>query len=294
MNPLVLTVLTLSLLGALLAVILYFVAQKFKVEEDPRIDEVEKMLPGANCGGCGFAGCRAMSEALVKNDNIDSLYCPVAGGDVMKSIAGYLGKSAAEKAPMVATMLCGGTCQKRPKVNHYDGALSCAVVNTFYVGETGCAFGCIGYGDCVQACKFGAMTLNAETGLVEIDPDKCTACGACVKTCPKGLIELRKKWPKNRAIYVACRSKNRGSVVMKACKAGCIGCGKCAKACPFEAITIDNYLAYIDPNKCKLCRKCVNECPTGAINIKNMERLPKEPAAPKAEAPAVAKSETAK
>ena len=294
MNPLVLTVLTLSLLGALLAVILYFVAQKFKVEEDPRIDEVEKMLPGANCGGCGFAGCRAMSEALVKNDDIDSLYCPVAGGEVMKSIAGYLGKSAAEKAPMVATMLCGGTCQKRPKVNHYDGALSCAVVNTFYVGETGCAFGCIGYGDCVQACKFGAMTLNAETGLVEIDPDKCTACGACVKTCPKGLIELRKKWPKNRAIYVACRSKNRGSVVMKACKAGCIGCGKCAKACPFEAITIDNYLAYIDPNKCKLCRKCVNECPTGAINIKNMERLPKEPAAPKAEAPAVAKSETAK
>ena len=291
---LLLTVLTLSLLGVLLAVILYFVAQKFKVEEDPRIDEVEKMLPGANCGGCGFAGCRAMSEALVKNDNIDALYCPVAGGDVMKSIAGYLGKSAADKAPMVATMLCGGTCQKRPKINHYDGALSCAVVNTFYIGETGCAFGCIGYGDCVQACKFGAMALNPETGLVEIDPDKCTACGACVKTCPKGLIELRKKWPKNRAIYVACRSKNRGSVVMKVCKAGCIGCGKCAKACPFGAITIDNYLAYINPDKCKLCRKCVNECPTGAINIKNMERLPKEPAAPKAEAPAVAKSETAK
>lgn len=291
---LLLTVLTLSLLGVLLAVILYFVAQKFKVEEDPRIDEVEKMLPGANCGGCGFAGCRAMSEALVKNDNIDTLYCPVAGGDVMKSIAGYLGKSAADKAPMVATMLCGGTCQKRPKINHYDGALSCAVVNTFYIGETGCAFGCIGYGDCVQACKFGAMALNPETGLVEIDPDKCTACGACVKTCPKGLIELRKKWPKNRAIYVACRSKNRGSVVMKVCKAGCIGCGKCAKACPFGAITIDSYLAYINPDKCKLCRKCVNECPTGAINIKNMERLPKEPAAPKAEAPAVAKSETAK
>ena len=294
MNPLVLTVLTLGLLGVLLAVILYFVAQKFKVEEDPRIDEVEKMLPGANCGGCGFAGCRAMSEALVKNDNIDSLYCPVAGGDVMKSIAGYLGKSAAEKAPMVATMLCGGTCQKRPKVNHYDGALSCAVVNTFYIGESGCAFGCIGYGDCVQACKFGAMALNPETGLVEIDPDKCTACGACVKTCPKGLIELRKKWPKNRAIYVACRSKNRGSVVMKVCKAGCIGCGKCAKACPFGAITIDSYLAYINPDKCKLCRKCVNECPTGAINIKNMERLPKEPVAPKAEAAAEAKSETAK
>ena len=293
MNPLVLTVLTLSVLGVVLAVILYFVAQKFKVEEDPRIDEVEKMLPGANCGGCGFAGCRAMSEALVTRDNIGSLYCPVAGGDVMKSIADYLGKAAAEKSPMVATMRCGGTCQKRPKVNHYDGALSCAVVNTFYIGESGCAFGCIGYGDCVQACKFGAMSINHETGLVEIDPDKCTACGACVKTCPKALIELRKKWPKNRAIYVACRSKNRGSVVMKVCKAGCIGCGKCAKACPFGAITIDSYLAYIDPEKCKLCRKCVNECPTGAITLKNMEPLPKE-TAPKAETPAAVKSETAK
>ena len=294
MNTLIFTIITLCVIGVVAAVILYFVAQKFKVEEDPRIDEVEKLLPGANCGGCGFAGCRAMSEALVTRDNIASLYCPVAGGEVMTSIANFLGKTAPEKAPQVATLLCGGTCQKRPKINHYDGALSCAVVNTFYIGETGCAFGCIGYGDCVQACKFGAMALNPETGLVEIDPDKCTACGACVKTCPKGLIELRKKWPKNRAIYVACRSKNRGSVVMKVCKAGCIGCGKCAKVCPFGAITIDSYLAYINPDKCKLCRKCVNECPTGAINIKNMERLPKEPAAPKAEAPAVAKSETAK
>lgn len=295
MNTLVFTVLTLSVLGVLLAVILYFVAQKFKVEEDPRIDEVEKMLPGANCGGCGFAGCRAMSEALVTRDNIGSLFCPVAGGEVMKSIAGYLGKTAAEKAPMVTTMRCGGSCQKRPKVNHYDGALNCAVVNTFYVGESACAFGCIGYGDCVHACKFGALHINEETGLVEVDPDKCTACGACVKACPKGLFELRKKWPKNRAIYVACRSKNRGSVVMKACKAGCIGCGKCAKVCPFGAITVDNYLAYIDSEKCKLCRKCVNECPTGAIHIVNMERLavePKTPAAPKTETPVAPKTET--
>ena len=287
MNTLVLTVLTLGVLGILLAVILYFVAQRFKVEEDPRIDDVEKMLPGANCGGCGFAGCRAMSEALVGRDNIASLYCPVAGGDTMKSIASFLGKVAPEKEPMVATMRCGGTCDKRPKVNHYDGALNCAVVNTFYVGESACAFGCIGYGDCVSACKFGALTLNKETGLVEVDADKCTACGACVKACPKGLFELRKKWPKNRAIYVACRSKNRGAVVMKACKAGCIGCGKCAKVCAFGAITIESDLAYIDHEKCKLCRKCVNECPTGAIKIVNMEPLPKEPKV----APAV-KSET--
>jgi RnfABCDGE-type electron transport complex B subunit len=284
MNTLVLTVLTLSVLGILLAVILYFVAQKFHVEEDPRIDDVEKMLPGANCGGCGFAGCRAMADALVTRENIASLFCPVAGGQTMKNIAGFLGKTAPEKEPMVATIRCGGTCQKRPKVNHYDGAMNCAVVNSFYVGESACAYGCIGYGDCVSACKFGALSLNTETGLVEVNPDKCTACGACVKACPKGLIELRKKWPKNRAVYVACRSKNRGAVVMKACKAGCIGCGKCAKVCPFGAITVDNFLAYIDPEKCKLCRKCVNECPTGAIHIENMERLPKEPKPTKPEA----------
>ena len=277
MNALVLTILTLSVLGGILAIILYFVAQRFKVEEDPRIDEVEKMLPGANCGGCGFAGCRSMSEALVKNDDITTLYCPVAGAPTMVSIASYLGKAAAEKGPMVATVRCGGTCAKRPKVNQYDGARSCAVVHSLYTGESACAFGCLGYGDCAAACQFGAIVMNPETGLAEIDADKCTACGACVKACPKALIEMRKKWPKNRAIYVACRSKSRGAVVMKACKAGCIGCGKCSKVCPFGAISMDGSLAYIDPEKCKLCRKCVNECPTGAIRIVNMEPLPKEP-----------------
>ena len=237
-----------------------------------------------------------MSEALVNRDNISSLNCPVAGGETMKSIAAFLGKTAAEQSPKVATMRCGGTCAKRPKVNTYDGPRSCAVVNTLYIGDTACAFGCIGYGDCVAACKFDALKLNPETGLVEVDADKCTACGACVKACPKSLIELRKKWPKNRAIYVACNSKDRGATVVKACKAGCIGCGKCVKACQFDAISLDSNLAYIDSEKCKLCRKCVNECPTGAIQIVNMERLPKEPkvVAPKVEAKAEAKVETAK
>ena len=292
MNELLLTVLTLSVLGALLAVILFFVAQQFKVREDPRIGEVEKMLPGANCGGCGFAGCRAMAEALVSRDDISTLYCPVAGGEVMKEAATYLGKAAPEKHPQVATLRCGGSCHKRQKTNKYDGAESCAVVNAMYVGESDCAYGCLGYGDCAHACIFGAIKMNPETGLIEIDPDKCTACGACVKACPKQLIELRKKWPKDRAIYVACRSRDKGAVVMKACKAGCIGCGKCAKVCPFGAITMEGSLAYIDSEKCKLCRKCVNECPTGAIHLVNMEPLPKEPK--EAKAPAVAAKEEIK
>ncbi len=121
MEVLLYTILTLCVLGMLAAVILYVVAQKFKVEEDPRIDQVEKMLPGANCGGCGFAGCRGMAEALVKRDDISALYCPVGGGDCMKTVAGFLGKAAAEKEPQVATVRCGGTCEKRPRTNQFDG-----------------------------------------------------------------------------------------------------------------------------------------------------------------------------
>lgn len=294
MSILLFTVLTLCVLGVLSAVVLYFVAQKFKVEEDPRIDEVEKMLPGANCGGCGFAGCRAMAEALVKRDDISELFCPVGGGDTMKAIATYLGKAAPEKEPRVATVRCGGTCEKRPRTNTFDGARSCAVASSLYVGETACAYGCLGYGDCVTACAFDAIHINPETGLAEVDTEKCTACGACVKACPKGLIELRKKWPKGRAIYVSCMSRDKGAVVMKACKAGCIGCGKCEKVCEFGAIKVENNLAFIDSDKCRLCRKCVNECPTGAIKIIGLAPLPKAPkAAPTAAAAPAAKTETA-
>jgi Na+-translocating ferredoxin:NAD+ oxidoreductase RNF subunit RnfB len=265
MGSLVTTVLVVSGLGALLALLLYLVAKKFKVVEDPRIDQVEKMLPGANCGGCGFAGCRGMSEALVARDDISSLYCPVGGGECMKQIASYLGKAAAEREPMVAVVRCGGSCENRPKTNRFDGASSCLVASSLYAGDTGCAFGCLGLGDCVAKCDFDALHINPTTGLPEVDEEKCTACGACTKACPKHIIELRKKAPKGRKIYVSCVNKDKGAVARKACKVACIGCGKCAKVCPFEAITVENNLAYIDYAKCKMCRKCVVECPTGAI-----------------------------
>ena len=265
MNDLIVTVLVVSGLGALLALLLFVVAKQFKVEEDPRIDEVEKMLPGANCGGCGFPGCRGMSEALVKNDDISSLYCPVGGAECMKAVATYLGKAAAERAPMVAVVRCAGSCENRPKTNTFDGAQSCLVASSLYAGDTGCSFGCLGLGDCVAKCEFDALHINPATGLPEVDEEKCTACGACVKACPKMIIELRKKAPKGRKIYVSCVNKAKGAVARKACKVACIGCGKCAKVCPFEAITVENNLAYIDSMKCKMCRKCVVECPTGAI-----------------------------
>ena len=202
----------------------------------------------------------------------------------MAKVADILGLAAGEAEPMVAVVRCNGTCANRPRINQYDGAKSCAIAASLYGGETGCSYGCLGCGDCVAACQFDAIHMNPETGLPEVDEAKCTACGACVKACPKAIIEIRPQGKKSRRVYVSCVNKDKGAVARKACTVSCIGCGKCVKVCAFDAITVENNLAYIDPQKCKLCRKCVNECPTGAIRLVGMDPLPKAPKAPAAPA----------
>jgi Na+-translocating ferredoxin:NAD+ oxidoreductase RNF subunit RnfB len=266
MSPEVLyTIISLSALGAIAAIVLYIVAQKFKVYEDPRIDKVEEALPAANCGGCGYPGCRGFAEALVKADDISDFYCPVGGNETMQKVAEILGKEVGEKEPLVAVVRCNGTPQNNPKTNIYDGAQSCTISASLYGGETGCHYGCLGMGDCVEACDFEAIFMNDETGLPYVIDDNCTACNACVEACPNDIIELRKKNKKDRKIYVSCVNQDKGGLARKVCKVACIGCGKCVKVCPFDAITMENNLAHIDSHACKLCRKCVDECPTGAI-----------------------------
>jgi ferredoxin len=141
----------------------------------------------------------------------------------------------------------------------------CRIAHNLYIGETDCSYGCLGKGDCVRACNFGAMYMNNETELPVIIDDKCVSCGACVKACPRNLIELRKKAKKDRKIYVACSNCDKGGPARRACKVACIACTKCVKVCKFDAITIENNLAYIDAFKCTFCRKCAPECPTGSI-----------------------------
>ena len=284
-------VIVLGAIALIAAVVLYAASKKFAVEEDPRIGQVLEALPGANCGGCGFPGCSGMADALVKAcdaGSIEGLNCPVGGAEVMGKVADLLGMAVANTDPMVAVVRCNGTCENRPRIHEYSGLRKCFAMNAAGVGETACGFGCLGCGDCVEACQFDAIHMNEETGIPEVDEEKCVACGACVKACPRHIIELRKKGPKGRRVYVSCMNKEKGAVAKKGCAVACIGCGKCQKECKFEAITVENNLSYIDFNKCRLCRKCVEACPTHAIiDVNFPPRKPKaegeaKPAAPKA------------
>lgn len=299
MNTLVMTLAVLVGIGLVAAVLLYIVSQRFKVEEDPRIDEVESTLPGANCGGCGFPGCRGFADAYVKAEEGDlgRFFCPVGGNPVMAKVAAVMGRTVAAKDPMIAVVRCAGTPKERAAVAKYDGAVSCRVSNNLFNGDTGCSWGCLGLGDCETVCDFDAIHIDPERKLPVVNQDKCTACGACVKICPKHVLELRKKNVKDRRVFVSCINQEKGGVAKKVCGVACIGCARCKKECPFDAIVVENNLAYIDFTKCKLCRKCVAVCPTGAIWEVNfpprvVKSEPKEEATPAPAATASAPTPT--
>lgn len=287
MNVILIAVIVLGGIGLVSALILFLASKKFAVHEDPRIAQVAEVLPQANCGGCGYPGCGGFAAACVKaadGGSLGDLNCAPGGSAVMQNVASILGLQASAAAPKVAVVRCAGSCDARPHGVQYDGSHSCRIQNMTGMGETQCLYGCLGEGDCVDACQFGAITVNPETGLAEVDESKCSGCGACAKACPRGIIEIRPAGPKGRRMVVLCNNKDKGAIANKACKSACIGCGKCVKTCEkFEAITLENNLAWIDPEKCKMCRKCEDACPKGAIHGFNFP-----PRKPKAEDTAAA------
>ena len=268
-STILISILVLGGLGIVGSVVLWGVARRFHVEEDPRIGEIEKVLPGANCGGCGHSGCHDFAATCAGAQSLDRLNCPVGGDGVMRRIAAITGHAAAASEPRVAVVKCGGECGKRTRSAAYSGPASCAVAATLGAADGGCPFGCLGCGDCAHACKWGAITIDGTTGIPVVDQERCTGCGACAATCPRSLIELRAIGPRGMRVWVACSNHERGPVAVKECKAACIACGKCVRVCTHDAITVSGNVAYIDGSKCRLCGKCVAECPTGAIRPAN-------------------------
>lgn len=258
----------LSALATVAAIVLYFTAKKFQVEENPLVEEIALQLPQANCGACGSAGCHAFAQrcaAASSQEEFRKLYCPVGGQKVMAAIAAKKGYTAAEHEPSAAVLLCNGSCEKAPDKVQYIGLHSCSLASRAFVGNTGCPNGCLRLGDCVRNCPFGAIEINTQTGLPFVNPDKCTSCGTCVRVCPRGLFEIRPLGKNGVRVYVACKNTQKGAVARKNCQAACIGCMKCAKICP--DIKVENNLSYIPINVSaeRYGAELSAACPTGAI-----------------------------
>lgn len=234
--------------------------EKFKVESDPRQDAIEEVLPGNNCGGCGYAGCSGLAAAIVKGDAPVN-GCPVGGAPVAAQVAEIMGTKAEESARKVAFVKCAGTCEKAKKDYDYYGEEDCSMLS--FVpngGPKSCNFGCLGFGSCVKACPFDAI--HIVDGIALVDEEACKACGKCVAACPKHLIELVPYDSKHR---VRCASKKKGKDVMAACSVGCIGCKLCEKNCPSGAVTVTDNIAHIDYEKCTGCGICAEKCPKKII-----------------------------
>jgi electron transport complex protein RnfB len=255
------TLLVLAGLGIVFGVALALVAARFVVKVDPKVEQVRETLPGANCGACGFAGCMGYAEAVVGNPDVAVSMCAPGKSAVAEKIAEITGKKAEKFEPRIARVFCQGGTSLSQRRFIYTGVQDCTAAVLAAGGDKSCEYGCLGFGTCMRACPFDAITMSADN-LPRINPDKCTACGKCVAACPKQVIELAQA---SKAVVISCHSRDKGVDVKKKCQVGCIACGICVRTCPVDAIKLDNNLARIDHSKCIVCGLCVKKCPTHAI-----------------------------
>lgn len=262
-----LAMIVLGVVGFAAALILYLVAKKFNVKEDSRIAEIEAILPGANCGACGRKGCHDFAVECCKTGSLAGLNCPGAGAEGMSKIAAVLGLAAPEAESKKAFVRCHGTKCNRLVGRNVVMVESCVSAKSLAMPSGYCTWGCLGGGDCVKACRFDAMTWNAEDNMPNVVLDKCVGCGACADACPQNLILIREVKQEVAAVVVTCSNRDKGGAARKMCAVACIGCGKCARTCKFGAITVADNLASINPEKCEGCGECVDGCPTKAITV---------------------------
>lgn len=249
-----------GVVGIIVGIFLSIAGKLFFVPVDEKEQIVRDLLPGNNCGACGYPGCDNLAGAIAKGI-AKANACPVANSEAHSKIAEVMGTEAESSEKQVAFVKCAGTCDKTKVKYNYVGNMDCKqAAMTPGNGPKQCSYGCMGYGSCVKACQFDA--LHIVDGIAYVDKEKCTSCGLCIPECPNKLIEFV---PYNTNHFVRCNSNDKGKDVKAACSVGCIGCMMCVKVCEFDAIKVENNLAHIDYAKCTNCGKCAEKCPTKII-----------------------------
>lgn len=254
-------ILVASGLALVLGFIIVTVFRFFSVEKSEKEEAILGILPGANCGGCGYSGCAGYAAAIASGTEPDLGKCSPGGAETMQALSEYLGQEAGAFVPKVAVVRCQGSFEKVKNSYEYEGTGNCFTADKLYGGPNACTYGCLGFGDCVRACEYDAI--NVDNGLAIVNADKCVACGQCVEACPRGLIEIE---PKYKDLHIVrCMNPEAGKAVKESCDIGCIGCTLCVKKCPENCISMVDHRAVIDQERCTQCGICAEVCPTKAI-----------------------------
>jgi len=258
--------------GLVLGLIIGAVVKFFGQESDPRLEQVEGLLPGANCGACGFAGCGDFARALLGGET-DPATCPSSSAENVAKICALLGITAGERHEKVAVVCCAGDNDRAARAAQYNGVNDCKDAMLVAGGAKGCQYGCLGLGTCARACPFGAIEIT-DAGLAVVHPDLCTGCGKCVSACPRNIIKLV---PASVPVHVLCSSPEKGAAKRKACEVACIGCRKCVKAAEEGQMIMDGFLARVnveDPPPVEICSVCPTHCLQPALN-RQVDAAPK-------------------